>query len=579
MNNFTSIIIINWNGVRFLTTAISSLYRFRNKTPFEIIIVDNGSTDKSVKYIKRITHEKSNIIAIFNKDNKGFTVANNQGIEAATGKYVMLLNNDIEIRGSEWLDKMINFLIINPEAGVIGPRGGILTKSLEFIGIKPNEYNGMVDYIEGWCFLFKRSLAEKIKLCREELWDMKANYLCEEMFIFAEDSEFCQRSKMLGHECYQIGNVPIHHFGNSTIKHQVKENPDADYDYKDVSNDSTQILKNLLNNKQLVNTDIKKILIMRGNARGDVLNTTPAIKALRKKHPDAFIGFVCFYPSFDILNLNHDLDCVFPVLEETIHGFHPKLLQFEWDEIYHLGDKMFPSMKTVIDHFYNSDAIIDTKHELMASQDVSTRMKRGAAKKPYSKIFAEMINIELDDLKPTLNISSKVINDAKKLLQHLDKKRKTVALCLDSHWITRTYPIPKRTNIIHSLLKEYNVVLLGISSYRFKTPEANHFVNLLNRTSIELLCAILNQIDAIVTIDTLTLHIGLAYKKPMVSLWNITEPFHVMSYQPKNQIKLFSDLACSPCYLEVCTNHNYACYNQLFPERIVDALHYLIKDK
>lgn len=577
MKNFTSIVIINWNGAQYLARAIDTIFRFKNKTPFEVIIVDNGSTDQSIEYMKNIEKNKPDVMCIYNKENLGFPKANNIGIRAATGKYILLLNNDIEIRGHNWLDKMVNFLMSTPSAGVVGAKGGLLTENLEFAGTKPESYQGAVDYVEGWCFLFKKSLGDKIKLCRKEKWNMRNEYLCEDMFIFAEDSEFCQRSKMLGHECFQIANIPIHHFGNSTVKTQTKENPNASYDFREVSVESTNTLKTLIPKKCLLNSKNKKILVMRGNARGDVLNTTPALRALRHKNPDAFIGYVCFYPSLDVINLNHDIDYVFPILEQTNHGFHPYLLNIKWDEAYYLGDHMFPSMQTIITHVKAQNTSVFSGHELMESQHVSIRKKRGVVKKPYSRIFAEILQVDLLDPTLVLNITSKTEKEAKNILQKLDPKRKTIGICVDSHWMTRTYPFAMREELLNLLLKRYNVVLLGISYFKTRIVQNNNFINLLQRTSFELLSAIIKNIDMLITIDTATIHIGLAFHKPIVSLWSITEPYHVMSYQPKRHIALSSDLSCSPCYLEDCPNkkNGYACYKQLFPERVLDAVNYL----
>jgi len=579
MNKFTSIIIVNWNGFKYLKNALNSIYRHNTSIPFELIIVDNGSNDGSVQYIQNFKKNRPEIKLICNTENKGFSIANNQGIRIATGKYILLLNNDILVKGNNWLEPMINFLENNPLAGIVGPRCGKLDKAMTFIEHYLPNYVGPVDYVEGWCFLMRKSLAEKINLCRSKLWKMSKGYLCEDMFLFAEDSEFCQRSKLLGHECYQINNVPIHHFGSSTAKIQVKENPKASFDFRDVSHESTQKLRNMIPKKYNVNPNNKKFLIVRANARGDILNTTPAVNALRHKYPNAFIGYLCFQASQDVLALNYDIDYVYTIPETaTLETFALPLL-IPWTEVFYLGDHIYPSMEILLKALKKKKFSIKSGHELMDSQDISVRKKRGDAKKPYSQIFAEMMNVELQQEKVIHNTTSKSENEAVLKLSHLNNdNKKIIALCLDSHWPTRTYPINKRKDLIDLLLKNYNIVLVGMNQFRHMfPPETHNLLNLINQTNFEQLCAILKKVDMIVTVDTATLHIGLAFEKPIVSLWNITEPYHVMSYQPKNHVHLITNTACGPCYQVNCEKNNYACYDQLFSERIADAIFYLDK--
>src|SRR3989337_3731980 len=97
-----SIIIIKWNGLRFLEKSIASLFAqtYRN---FEIIIVDNGSTDGSVKFIK---DNYRHVLLLENKSNLGFAVANNQGIRVAKGRYIVFLNNDTEA-DKDWLRNLV----------------------------------------------------------------------------------------------------------------------------------------------------------------------------------------------------------------------------------------------------------------------------------------------------------------------------------------------------------------------------------------------------------------------------------------------------------------------------------------
>lgn len=102
-----SIIIVTYNNEKTIDICLESIYKEINDTEYEIIIVDNGSTDETIKKIKSwevtINNKKNRtynippVTYIYNKQNIGFGKANNQGIQKARGKYILLLNPDVII--------------------------------------------------------------------------------------------------------------------------------------------------------------------------------------------------------------------------------------------------------------------------------------------------------------------------------------------------------------------------------------------------------------------------------------------------------------------------------------------------
>lgn len=118
-NPLVSIIIINHNGLNNLKILFKS---FKEKTfylNFEIILVDNASTDESLAFIKSLT--EYNITIIANDKNESFSKANNQGLEIAKGEYVLFLNNDVEVT-DYWLDCLIHTAQEYPDSGAVGSR-------------------------------------------------------------------------------------------------------------------------------------------------------------------------------------------------------------------------------------------------------------------------------------------------------------------------------------------------------------------------------------------------------------------------------------------------------------------------
>ncbi len=109
-----SIIIVNYNVKEFLQNLVQSIYKAVANLSYEIIIVDNCSEDGSVEFIKSKFPE---VTLIANKENLGFSKANNIGLKKSKGDYLLLLNPDTVV-GEDTLVRMINFLKESKEVGL-----------------------------------------------------------------------------------------------------------------------------------------------------------------------------------------------------------------------------------------------------------------------------------------------------------------------------------------------------------------------------------------------------------------------------------------------------------------------------
>jgi hypothetical protein len=92
-----SVIVLNWNGRRFLEKCLGSLLN-QDYPNFEVLLVDNGSSDGSVEFAQSKFGENPNVRVIALRNNYGFSKGNNIGIKYAQGKYVIVLNNDTEVK-------------------------------------------------------------------------------------------------------------------------------------------------------------------------------------------------------------------------------------------------------------------------------------------------------------------------------------------------------------------------------------------------------------------------------------------------------------------------------------------------
>jgi len=213
----TSIVIVTRNQWQYTDQCIRSI-REATTVPYELVFVDNHSTDGTVSCLPR--SDDATIIA--NEDNRGFPAAANQGIRAASGEYVVLLNNDtIVTRG--WLRRLLCALHSNPQNELVGPvsnrvdgqqRIRVGYRSLAQIDGFAQEWaerNEMqtvnCNRLIGFCLLFRRSLVDRI------------GYLDERFGIGNfDDDDFTRRTVNAGYRACIARDAFVHHFGGMTFR-------------------------------------------------------------------------------------------------------------------------------------------------------------------------------------------------------------------------------------------------------------------------------------------------------------------------------------------------------------------------
>jgi len=247
-----SIIIVSWNVKDFLVNCLKSVYETVKNISFEIIVVDNSSSDNAPEIIK----EKFPLVRIIqNKTNVGFPAANNQAIKISNGKYVLLLNPDTLVSAST-IENVLKFMDKNNSAGIATcfqyqPDGKMLPinmsvrnynffhydwlndiknnllydlsllfpknkliKKTAFVEIAKQSDLGIIcekspveiNVASGAFFMIKKSVIEKIGLFDERF------------FFNYDDFDFCYRARAAGWKIYLHPECKITHFSGESIK-------------------------------------------------------------------------------------------------------------------------------------------------------------------------------------------------------------------------------------------------------------------------------------------------------------------------------------------------------------------------
>jgi hypothetical protein len=218
---FISIIVVNYNGQKWLELCIPSL--LKTKYPcFEIIIVDNASSDNSVSYI----HEKfPSVIVLANVKNLGYSNAVNSALSTCRGKFIAVLNNDIEVE-PDWLEKLVNTLDQDDKIGIVAPKKRLMfdRQYLDGAGGVQNIFGYGWD--RGQCELDNgryNSTAEILHppgaafLMRRDLIEMYGFVLNPDFFYMFDDGDLGLRSWISGYKVIYVPDSVIYHVRGPSI--------------------------------------------------------------------------------------------------------------------------------------------------------------------------------------------------------------------------------------------------------------------------------------------------------------------------------------------------------------------------
>ncbi len=215
----TSVVIPCWNGLAYTRRCLAALARWTTR-PYEVVVVDNGSTDGTGAFLRRLRDPRVRVVT--NRRNLGFAAAVNQGLAASRGRWLVWLNNDVVVTPG-WLEGLIGCARRHPRAGAVGPYtnsingvqradpGPYSQKRLPALAqawaLKHHGRSRSVHRLAGFCLLHSREALAAIGGLDERFG----------MGCY-EDFDFCLRLIQSGREVLLAEDVFVHHYGHKSFE-------------------------------------------------------------------------------------------------------------------------------------------------------------------------------------------------------------------------------------------------------------------------------------------------------------------------------------------------------------------------
>lgn len=232
MSPEVAVVILNYNGKKFLETFLSNVVLYSK--PYEVIVVDNASTDDSVEFLEQ---HFADLKCIRNSKNNGYAGGYAEGLAQLSHDYFVLLNNDVEVT-PQWLEPMLQMAQRNERIAAIQPKlldyqqkntfeyagaaGGFIDmlgypfcrgRVFDSLEEDNGQYNeaGPVFWASGACMFVRRSAL------------LAVGGLDTDYFAHMEEIDLCWRMKNLGYEVYYQPLCTVYHVGGGTL-HKANAN-------------------------------------------------------------------------------------------------------------------------------------------------------------------------------------------------------------------------------------------------------------------------------------------------------------------------------------------------------------------
>lgn len=213
----TAIIIPCKDNLQYTKKCLCSVIN-KTSAPHEIIVVDDGSTEKTRKFLQEI----KGITLISNKESLGFPAACNIGMRQVKSDFFVIMNNDVEVTNL-WLTNLLESMQRDSKLGIVGPMTNYISGPQQ----DPNAHYNCERELEQYAYTIRNRRPPRLEyfprvvffcvLIRKALYD-KIGGLDENYGLGNfEDDDYCLRATMTGWNCAHDHNVFVHHYGSKTF--------------------------------------------------------------------------------------------------------------------------------------------------------------------------------------------------------------------------------------------------------------------------------------------------------------------------------------------------------------------------
>ena len=221
-----SLIILTYNNLDYTRQCLESIFDKTFYPNYEIVIVDNASTDGTPDYLRSVASAHANVRLVLNDENRGFSAGNNQGVSAARGEYILFLNNDVVVTPG-WLSGLLAHLR-DPSVGAVGPVTNYAGNESritvgyhdiaaldDFARSYTREHAGLsfeIRMLALFCMLLRRSVIDAVGSLDEQFG-----------VGMYEDDDFSLRIRQKGYRILCAEDVFIHHWGSAAFSQLAQE--------------------------------------------------------------------------------------------------------------------------------------------------------------------------------------------------------------------------------------------------------------------------------------------------------------------------------------------------------------------
>lgn len=434
----------------------------------ELIITDNGSTDGTPAYLANYAAVNApHVHLVTNPTNLGFIAPNNHALTLARGEFFVTLNNDMTVCEG-WLEKLAAPFEHNPKLAITGIKDTCTTISEKLIGTK----GARLDYIEGSCLMIPTALAR-----RHGLFSPYLN------FAYWEDTDLSLRMREMG---YSIQTVAL------SMNHNSRGNTSSTVPgIGEHLRRNTEEMKRRFGFYLKRHTLDRRILVRRLGAHGDVLLTTPVLRALRDRYPQAHIHVLTKCPTM-------------------LHGL-------DWLSVATRARNWY-------DEFLDLDLAYEKRPEVHIVQAFADKL--GVKLPPRWQLHMHANEADI-------TWAMRVTRGEKVALLHPGP----------TCWPGKNWPLDRFKEVARALQdKGYFTVNVGAED----APDTEASLNLAGRTTPQQLYALARHAHLFVGIDSMPQHVASAADCPSVVLFGPTNPRVIVRPTPRIvAVQVSTDVA--PC--------------------------------